>query len=44
MLYQHAGKTDAYERYTTGVPRADGMLAVSNPAKATLVVSVAKTF
>lgn len=38
------GKTDAYERYTTGVPRADGMLAVSNPAKATLVVSVAKTF
>ena len=38
------GGTDAYDRYTTGVPRAGGALAVSNPAKGTLVVSLARTF
>lgn len=38
------GATDAYDRYTTGMPRADGQLAVSNPAKSTFVVSLAKTF
>lgn len=38
------GATDAYDRYTTGVPRADGAIAYSNPAKGTLVVSVARSF
>lgn len=38
------GATDAYDRYTTGVARADGSIAVSNPAKGTLAVSVARTF
>lgn len=38
------GATDAYDRYTTGVPRADGAIAISNPAKGTLAVSLARTF
>ena len=38
------GATDAYDRYTTGVPRADGTVAHSNPAKGTFTVSVARTF
>ena len=38
------GATDAYDRYTTGVPRADGRLAVSDPAKGTFALSVAKSF
>ena len=38
------GATDAYDRYTTGVPRAGGAIAVSNPAKGTLAVSLARTF
>lgn len=38
------GATDAYERYTTGMPRANGALAVSDPTKGTFFVSVAKTF
>lgn len=38
------GATDAYDRYTTGVPRAGGSLAMSNPAKGTLAVSLARTF
>lgn len=38
------GATDAYDRYTTGVPRAGGALATSNPAKGTLAVSLARTF
>jgi uncharacterized protein (TIGR02001 family) len=38
------GATDAYDRYTTGVPRADGTLAISNPAKGTFAVSVARSF
>lgn len=38
------GATDAYDRYTTGVPRADGSVAYSNPAKGTLAVSVSRIF
>lgn len=38
------GATDAYDRYTTGVPRANGTIAYSNPAKGTLAVSVARSF
>lgn len=38
------GATDAYDRYTTGVPRGDGAIAYSNPAKGTFAVSVARTF
>ncbi|MFC0254177.1 TorF family putative porin [Massilia consociata] len=38
------GATDAYDRYTTGVPRADGAIAYSNPAKGTFAVSVARSF
>ncbi|MGH8853954.1 MAG: TorF family putative porin [Telluria sp.] len=38
------GATDAYERYTTGVPRANGAIAVSNPAKGTFAVNLARTF
>ncbi len=38
------GATDAYDRYTTGVPRANGSIAHSNPAKGTLVLSVTRTF
>lgn len=38
------GATDAYDRYTTGVARGDGTLAVSNPAKGTVVVSVSRMF
>jgi len=38
------GATSAYDRYSTGVPRADGRLAISNPAKGTFAVSVARTF
>ncbi|MCA1248108.1 TorF family putative porin [Massilia sp. MS-15] len=38
------GATDAYDRYTTGVPRASGEIAVSNPAKGTFAVSLARTF
>lgn len=38
------GATDAYDRYTTGVPRADGAVAYSNPAKGTFAVNLARTF
>jgi uncharacterized protein (TIGR02001 family) len=38
------GATGAYDSYTTGVPRADGSIAMSNPAKGTLAVSLARTF
>jgi len=38
------GATDAYDRYTTGVPRADGAIAYSNPAKGTFALSVARSF
>lgn len=38
------GATEAYDRYTTGVPRAGGAIAVSNPAKGTFAVSLARTF
>jgi uncharacterized protein (TIGR02001 family) len=37
------GATDAYDRYTTGVPRAGGAIAISNPANGTLAVSLART-
>jgi len=38
------GATDAYDSYTTGVPRADGAIAYSNPARGTFTVSLARTF
>lgn len=38
------GATNAYDRYTTGVPRADGAIAYSNPAEGTFAVSLARTF
>jgi len=38
------GATDAYDRYTTGVPDAAGRLAYSNPAEGTFVLSLARTF
>jgi uncharacterized protein (TIGR02001 family) len=38
------GATDAYDRYTTGVARADGAIAYSNPAKGTFTLSAARTF
>ena len=38
------GATHAYDRYTTGMARADGAIAYSNPARGTFAVSVARTF
>lgn len=38
------GATDAYDRYTTGVPRADGALAYSNPAKGSFTLALARSF
>jgi uncharacterized protein (TIGR02001 family) len=38
------GATGAYDRYTTGVPGPDGKLAYSNPAKATVVLSLTRSF
>jgi uncharacterized protein (TIGR02001 family) len=38
------GATAAYERYTTGVPRADGRPAVANVARRALVLSLTRTF
>lgn len=38
------GATDAYDRYTTGVPDAAGHTAYSNPARGTFVLSLARTF
>lgn len=38
------GATDAYDRYTTGVARADGAVAYSNPAKGTFTVNLTRTF
>lgn len=38
------GATDAYDRYTTGVARADGAIAYSNPAKGTFTASLTRTF
>jgi uncharacterized protein (TIGR02001 family) len=38
------GATAAYDRYTTGVPRADGKPAYANVAKASLVLSLTHSF
>lgn len=38
------GATGAYERYTTGIPRADGRPAVSNVARRALVLSLSRSF
>ena len=38
------GATDAYDRYTTGVARANGAIAYSNPAKGALTVNLTRTF
>lgn len=38
------GATGVYDRYTTGVPRADGRLAVSNVAHRAVVVSLTRKF
>jgi uncharacterized protein (TIGR02001 family) len=38
------GATDAYDRYTTGVPDAGGRVAYSNPAQGTFVLTLARTF
>jgi uncharacterized protein (TIGR02001 family) len=38
------GATDAYDRYTTGVARANGVIAYSNPAEGSFTVSIARTF
>ena len=38
------GATDAYDRYSTGVPDAAGHIAYSNPAKGTLVLTLTRSF
>jgi uncharacterized protein (TIGR02001 family) len=38
------GATGAYDRYTTGVPRADGRLALSNVARRAVVLTLTRTF
>ncbi|MFC5458792.1 TorF family putative porin [Massilia niabensis] len=38
------GATDAYDRYTTGVPNAAGHTAYSNPAEGTFVLTLTRTF
>jgi uncharacterized protein (TIGR02001 family) len=38
------GATPVYERYTTGVPRADGRPAFSNVGRRALVLSLSRTF
>jgi hypothetical protein len=38
------GATDAYDAYGTGVADSAGITHFSNPAKGTLVLSVAQTF
>ncbi|GAB3379914.1 TorF family putative porin [Massilia agri] len=38
------GATDAYDRYTTGVARANGAIAYSNPAEGTFTVNLTRTF
>ena len=38
------GATDAYDHYTLGIPNAAGQFDTSNPAAATLVVAISKTF
>jgi uncharacterized protein (TIGR02001 family) len=38
------GATNVYERYTTGVPRPDGRVAVSNVARSAVVFSLTRKF
>lgn len=38
------GSTDVYDHYTLGIPNRAGVIASSNPAAATLVFAVTKTF
>lgn len=38
------GATDAYDHYTLGIPNAAGQFDTSNPAAATFVLAVSKTF
>ena len=38
------GATDAYDRYTTGVARANGAVAYSNPAEGTFTAGLTRTF
>lgn len=38
------GATDAYDRYTTGVPNGAGVIETSDPAKGTFVVALLRTF
>jgi len=45
MNYTRAlGATGVYDRYTTGVPRSDGRLAVSNVARRAVVLSLTRKF
>jgi hypothetical protein len=45
MNYTRAiGATGVYNSYTTGVPRADGRLAVSNVARRAVVLSLTRKF
>jgi uncharacterized protein (TIGR02001 family) len=37
-------KTGAYDNYTLGIPNSGGVIETSYPAKATLVLSITKTF
>jgi uncharacterized protein (TIGR02001 family) len=39
-----SGATTAYDAYTLGIPNSAGVIEASNPAVATLVVSIGKTF
>jgi hypothetical protein len=38
------GATDAYDHYALGIPNAAGQFDTSNPAAATFVLAVSKTF
>jgi uncharacterized protein (TIGR02001 family) len=38
------GATGVYDRYTTGVPRADGRLAIANVARRAVVLSLTRKF
>jgi uncharacterized protein (TIGR02001 family) len=43
-LTKAKGATTIYDHYTLGIPNSAGVIESSNPAKATLVVSIGKTF
>jgi uncharacterized protein (TIGR02001 family) len=38
------GATDAYDRYTLGIPNSAGVIESSNPAKGTFVLALTRTF